>query len=65
MLPVEQTDACPNPPSDAPTPLSRMRGVSIAVAFRRQTSEEERQFGDAVKLFLSEIVRQHVRQEQK
>ncbi len=39
--------------------------LRISMSFRRQTPEEERQFKGAVKLFLSELVRQHMRQESK
>ena len=43
---------------------SRTKGLNIAVAVRRQTPEEERRFGDAVKIFLTELVHQHLRQKQ-
>ena len=41
--------------------MSRLRGpLTIAVAYRRQTPEEQRQFNAALEVFLAEWVRQHV-----
>jgi hypothetical protein len=35
-------------------------GMRVAVAVRRQTDEERRRYDDAVRLFLTEIVREHL-----
>ena len=47
------------PPPTRPLSPSR-RPPSIAVAHRRQTQEEQRQFNAALDVFLAEWVRQHL-----
>jgi hypothetical protein len=41
-------------------PMSSRKTAPLAVATRRQTPEEQRQFHAALDVFLAELVRQHL-----